>query len=268
MSFRMNNLYDFQAREDYYAHVNIFNTLGCLSLDACVPFYRERLFLPSTLPDDFRFVLQKNLERYTLLQAEESRWKDGVIEKCLRDVAARYGDLAARHLGMWVAIASDTFGYEIIAHMEFGVLDTSRYNLSLNVPFAVSRFDTIREFIAATAPDDWEKALAPAALKTRWDKKFYAAHYDPRPDDECNTWEPNESVYWICTQMCGRLAWESVGKFLADAEFAEINQWIVQVGRMVRSPSRKWVDVRKLLLPEELRRYYDEQGLLLKYPPK
>ena len=265
---KIDDLYQFQVKHYEWAHGRILDALECLSLDACVPFYRKQLFLPLTIPDDFRFVLQKNLKEYTYLKGEDDEWINHIVNVCLADVSIKYGDQASRHLGMWTAIVSDHFGYGVLRDIWSDIIDTDRYKLSLAIPRALDRFYPLWEFIDATMPEDWETVLVPGSLKTSWDKKLYAKHYDARPDEECNTWEPNVNVSLMQTHMCRLLVWETIARSFTDAEFNEVNKWIVEVEKMMGYSGKEWRDVRKLLMPEELRRYYDEQGLLLKYPPK
>jgi hypothetical protein len=260
------NLEDFDPTYKKLHALSMLNSLAILSLDAAVPFFRDRLFLPSVLPDDFRLLLQRNLAGYDASRVEwDEDYRKYLVSGCLQSVVDQCGETAYRLLGQWITFsASISPIYDTFYDIQGAISDIEDGQLSLTIPFALMRFNSLRELLENRGNPSWEDALEPKALKTRWDKQFYAAHYNADPDEECNTWSPNNYIFLASTQMCCALAWGSVFNYAPTPEIKDINHWLKEISTLRELSREKNPDVQILFLPSELRDYYEKNGYFLR----
>ncbi len=205
--------------------VKFLLTLCTLSLDACEPLY-SHLFLPLSFTKESKLVLQEALtvrgfDSLNRVQIEKS------VQNLLQYFEQKMGLDATSELTEWMLCSDNRHVDTFLGDLGNAVSDIERGKSQARLPLRLERFFAMKELLAPPGyPYPEEELLEPDKLKSKWDVKHYAAHYDRI--EERNTWNPSDVAGCAANMMRYRLAWENAMRdpIPDEAELDAIYQWV------------------------------------------
>lgn len=236
--------------------------LHLLSLDACSSLY-DYLCLPASFNQRSKLVLQAELKDYRRGDSSTDASRKAYILSAFQHYEQLAGTQATCLLGEWMVASQRPDAYSFDSGASRVALDIESGRVKASVPPRLARFLALRALFEddCTYPED--ELLAPDKLASAWDKKHYAAHYDP--DEERNTWDPSASASVRVSLIRARIAWENAmrGPTADAAEIDALGQWVDTHLTHVKGYSPPLSNPRAMFLPERLRQEYERRGLIV-----
>lgn len=205
--------------------VNFLQILSTLSLDACEPLY-SHLYLPSSFTKKSKFALQESFADARLGGLFKEEIEKSVL-KTLQHFEQKMGSDATNELTEWMLCSDNRHASKFIRDLDHAVSDIENGKSQARLPLRIERFFAMKELLAPPGyPYPEEELLEPEKLKSKWDVKHYAAHYDRV--EECNTWNPSNDAGCAADEMQNRIAWENAMQDPApdEAELDAIYNWV------------------------------------------
>jgi hypothetical protein len=251
--------------EIYDVPVKFLLTLSTLSLDACEPLY-SYLYLPLSFTKKSKLVLQEAFSNEAVGGLSGSDIEI-VVQKVLRHFEQKIGLDATNELTDWMLCSDNRYASEFVRHLGHAVSDIESGKIQAKLPLRLERFFAMKELLAPPGyPYPEEELLEPEKLKSKWDVKHFAAHYDRV--EECNTWNPSNDVGCAADQMQNRIAWENAmcDPVPDEAELDAIHDWVDTYRWKIKNDTtgiaRPAANPRAMFISPRLLEEYKARGII------